>query len=74
MKGALIVAPLAVSPGVEGAAMNSSPRLLLRHANVFTGETAPRRRDVTIAIVNGRIESVASSITRGSVYLDKLRH
>lgn len=63
MKSALIVALLAVSLGAGAAPTNSSPRLLLRHANLFTGANAPQRRDVTIAIVNGRIESVADSST-----------
>jgi imidazolonepropionase-like amidohydrolase len=61
MRIALIVALSSVSFGAAAATTQSSPVLLLEHANVFTGASSPQRRDVTITIVNGRIEGVADS-------------
>jgi imidazolonepropionase-like amidohydrolase len=61
MRIALIVALSSVSFGAAAATTQSSPVLLLEHANVFTGASSRQRHDMTITIVNGRIESVADS-------------
>src|SRR5215468_6481116 len=61
MKIAILAALLSVSFGASAQAAKSTPSLLLRHANVFAGASAPRRRDVTITIVRGRIEHIQDS-------------